>query len=86
MKKCRIAKMSNRHLFLFCNQGKNVELEKILKFDIFVGKFIKGKKCRTLNLKRKKMSNLNIKKEKILNSKKEKLLNVSVAELLFKVI
>ena len=39
----KIAKMSNQHFFLFCDQGKNVELEKILKFDIFVLKFKKGK-------------------------------------------
>ena len=45
-KKCRIAKMSNRHFFLFCGQGKNVELEKILQLDIFVVKFRKGKKVK----------------------------------------
>ena len=27
----------------FCDQGKNVELEKILKFDVFGVKFKKGK-------------------------------------------
>ena len=31
----QIAKMSNRHFFLFLWSRKNVELEKILQFDIF---------------------------------------------------
>ena len=36
--KCRIDIFS-----FFCDQGKNVESEKILQFDIFVVKFKKGK-------------------------------------------
>ena len=45
--------MSNRHFFLFCGQGKNVELEKILQFDIFVVKFEKGKNIELYILKGK---------------------------------
>ena len=52
-KKCRIAKMSNRHFFLFLWSRKNVELEKILQFDIFVVKFEKGKNVELYILKGK---------------------------------
>ena len=46
--------MSNRHFFLFfCGQGKNVELKKILQFDIFVVKFEKGKNIELYILKGK---------------------------------
>ena len=37
----------------FCGQGKNVELEKILQFDIFVVKFEKGKNVELYILKGK---------------------------------
>ena len=37
----------------FCDQGKNVELEKILQFDIFVVKFEKGKNIELYILKEK---------------------------------
>ena len=49
-KKCRIAKMSNQHFFLFfCGQGKNGKLQ----FDIFVVKFKKGKNVELYILKGK---------------------------------
>ena len=67
-KKCRIAKMLNRHFFLFCGQGKNVELEKIFQFDIFVLKFRKGKNVELYILKGK-MSNSNFKKGKNVEQK-----------------
>ena len=43
--------MSNQHFSFFCGQGKNVELEKILQFDIFVVKFGKGKNVELYILK-----------------------------------
>ena len=46
--KCRIDIFS-----FFCGQGKNVELEKILQFDIFVVKFEKGKNVELYILKGK---------------------------------
>ena len=46
--KCRIDIFS-----FFCGQGKNVELEKILQFDIFVVKFEKGKNIELYILKGK---------------------------------
>ena len=53
-KKFRIAKMSNQHFSLFlCDQGKNVELEKIITVQHFCSKIKERKKCLTLNLKRK---------------------------------
>ena len=46
--------MSNsKNVSFFCDQGKNVELEKILQFDIFVVKFEKGKNIELYILKGK---------------------------------
>ena len=45
--------MSNRNFFLFLWSRKNVELEKILQFDIFVVKFEKGKNIELYILKGK---------------------------------
>ena len=52
----------------FCDQGKNVESEKILKFDIFVVKF-KKEKMSNSKFKKEKMSISNFKKEIMSNSK-----------------
>ena len=67
-KTCRIAKMSNRHFFLFCDQGKNVKLEKILQFDFFELKNSKGKnqKIKSSNNKKEKLSNPQFKRKKCL--------------------
>ena len=45
--------MSNQYFFLFFDQGKNVKLEKILQFNIFVVKFEKGKNVELYILKGK---------------------------------
>ena len=45
--------MWNQHFFLFCDQGKTSELEKIIQFDIFVVKLQKIKKISNSKFKKK---------------------------------
>ena len=59
--------MSNWHFFFFFDQEKNVELEKILKFDIIIVK--EKEKMSNYRFKKEKTSKSNIKKEKMSNSK-----------------